>query len=311
MNQENISQNLFKKIQNFIFKNYIQLIISLVILLIIFIGFQIYNYVKIQDIKNSSISFFDIIQDKQNDLSSLENLINDDNIFSILSKLKLIQQNNENKNNNFFKKIQNFIFKNYLQLIISLVIFLIIFIGYQTFDYFKIRDIKNSSISFFDIIQENNDDISSLENLIEDDTFFSILSKLKLIQQNNENKNFSYSNELYKELIADSDLNSLYKSSIAANASYTMINATYEENTNNYLNDISGYINNISDDLDAYFSIKKELEYLLIVTEIDLNKSEYNNSKALDKYNEIFNSNLVSASIKERVKKIHEFQLYK
>ena len=98
MNQENKNQNLFKKIQNFIFKNYIQLIISLVILLIIFIGFQTYNYFKIQDIKKSSISFFDIIQDNQNDLSNLKNLIEDDNIFSILSKLKLIKQNNKNKN---------------------------------------------------------------------------------------------------------------------------------------------------------------------------------------------------------------------
>ena len=48
-----------------------------------------------------------------------------------------------------------------------------------------------------------------------------------------------------------------------------------------------------------------------MVTEIDLNKSEYSNSKALDKYNEIFNSSAVSTSIKERVKKIHEYQLYK
>ena len=41
-------------------------------------------------------------------------------------------------------------------------------------------------------------------------------------------------------------------------------------------------------------------------------QSEYkNNSRALDKYNEIFNSELISTSIKERVKKIHEFQLYK
>ena len=91
MSEENKNNSLLKKIQNFIFKNYIQLIISLVILLIIFIGFQIYNYFKIQDIKNSSISFFDIIKNDQNDLSSLENLIDDNNIFSILSKLKLIQ----------------------------------------------------------------------------------------------------------------------------------------------------------------------------------------------------------------------------
>jgi len=218
----------------------------------------------------------------------------------------------EKKNNSLFKKIQNFIYTNYIQIIISLVILLILFIGYQTYNYFKIQDIKNSSMSFFDIIKENQDDLSSLENLIDDDNIFSILSKLKLIQINNNNKNFSISNELYKELFSTSNLDDLYKSSIAANASYTLINASYEESTNNYLNDISIYINNISDDLEGYFSIKKELEYLLIVTEIDLNKSEYNNnSKALDKYNEIFNSSLVSASIKERVKKIHEFQLYK
>ena len=218
----------------------------------------------------------------------------------------------ENKNNSLFKKLQNFIFKNYIQLIISLVILLIIFIGFQTYNYFKIQDIKNSSISFFDIINENQDDLSGLENLIDDDNIFSFLSKLKLIQQNNENKNFSYSNELYKELLTSSNLDDLYKSAIAANASYTMINASYEDNTSNYLNDISIYINNIKDDIDNYYSLKKELEYLLIITEIDINKSEYqNNSKAIDKYNEIFNSNLVSASIKERVKKIHEFQLYK
>ena len=215
------------------------------------------------------------------------------------------------KNNNLFKKIQNFIFTNYRQIIISLVILLVLFISFQIYNYTKIQYIKKSSISFFDIIRESQNDFSNLETLINDENIFSILSKLKLIQKNNENKNFSYSNELYKELLHSSNLDDLYKSSIAASASYTMINATYVDNTKNYLIDISSYINNISDELDSFFSIKKELEYLLIITEIDLNKSEYSNSKALDKYNEIFNSSLVSASTKERVKKIHEFQLYK
>ena len=220
--------------------------------------------------------------------------------------------NQENKNQNLFKKFQNFIFKNYIQLIISLVILLIIFIGFQTYNYLKIQDIKNSSINFFDIIQDNQDDLSSLENLIDNDDIFSNLSKLKLIQKNIETNNFGYVNDLYKDLILSSDLNILYKSAIAAHASYTFINASYYKKSDIYLNDISNYISNISDEIDSYFSIKKELEYLLIVTEIDLNKSKYkSNSKALEKYNEIFNSSLVSASIKERVKKIHEFQLYK
>ena len=118
----------------------------------------------------------------------------------------------DNKNNSLFKKIQNFIFTNYIQIIISLVVLLIIFVGFQIYNYFKIQDIKNSSISFFDIIQEDQDDLSNLENLIGDDNIFSILSKLKLIQKNNNNKNFSYSNELYKELLASSNLDQLYKS---------------------------------------------------------------------------------------------------
>ncbi len=220
--------------------------------------------------------------------------------------------NQEKENNNFFKNIQNFFIKNFIVITIFLSIIFTLFIGFQLFSYFKIQQIKKSSIIFFDMIKKNQNDIADLENIIKDENFFSILSKLKLIQQNNNDKNFSYSNELYKELIFSSNLDDLYKNSIAVNASYTLIDASYEENTNKFLSDISIYINNIKDDIDSYYSLKKELEYLLIITEIDLNKSDYqNNSKALDKYNEIFNSSLVSASIKERVKKIHEFQLYK
>ena len=217
----------------------------------------------------------------------------------------------ESKNINLFKNIQKFVMKNIKLIIITLIIIFILFIGFQIFNYFKIQQIKKSSIIFFNSIQENQSDFSQIENLLKSEGFFSILSKLKLIQKNNDDKNFSYSNELYKEIILSSKLDNLYKTSIAVNASYTLINASYEENTNNYLSDIAIYINNINDELDEYFSLKKELEFLLIITEIDLNKLEYkNNSKALDKYNEIFSSSLVSASVKERVKKIHEFQLY-
>ena len=133
-----------------------------------------------------------------------------------------------------------------------------------------------------------------------------------MIQKNIKVNNFGYVKDLYKEILSSSDLDQLYKSAIATNASYSFIEASYYKKSDIYLNDISNYIDIISDELESYFSIKKELEYLLIITEIDLNKSKYkNNSNALDKYNEIYNSSLVSTSVKERVKKIHEFQLYK
>ena len=216
------------------------------------------------------------------------------------------------KKNNFFKNFRNFFLKYYRIIILILIIAFISFFSFQIYNYLNDQELKKSSISFFDTIRDNQNDLSNLENLIEDDNIFSILSKLKLIQKNIDNNNFGYVNDLYKEIIFSSDLDQLYKSAIAVNASYTFIDASYYKKSDIYLNDISIYIDNISDDLENYFSIKKELEYLLIVTEIDLNKSLYkNNSNALDKYNEIFNSSLVSASIKERVKKIHEFQLYK
>ena len=220
--------------------------------------------------------------------------------------------NKEIKNNNLFKKIQNFIFINYRKILILTLIFVILLIGFQAYNYFKIQDIKKSSISFFDIIQDNQNDFSNLESLINDDNIFAVLSKLKLIQENINSNNFSYVNDLYKEIIFSSDLDQLYISAISANASYTFIEASYYKKSDMYLDDIAIYINNINDEIESYFSIKKELEYLLIIAEIDLNKSEYkNNSSAMDKYNEIFNSSLVSTSVKERVKKIHEFQLYK
>tara|TARA_B100000900_G_C20356483_1_gene624506 strand:- start:289 stop:543 length:255 start_codon:yes stop_codon:yes gene_type:complete len=84
MKQDNKNDNLFKKIKNFIYINYRQIIILLIVLLTLFIGFQIYNYFKIQDIKNSSVNFFDIVNENQNDLSNLDKLIDDNNIFSIL-----------------------------------------------------------------------------------------------------------------------------------------------------------------------------------------------------------------------------------
>ena len=91
-----------------------------------------------------------------------------------------------------------------------------------------------------------------------------------------------------------------------------MIDASYNQNSLSYLDDIAFYINNISNDLESYFSIKKELEYLLLVTEVDINKSDYkNNSEVLEIYNDIYDSSLISSSVKERVKKIHDFQLYK
>ena len=220
--------------------------------------------------------------------------------------------NEINKSNNFFKNVQIFLSNN-LRKIIIFVFILIISLGFfQIYIYFSAKQLKSASIDFFNSIQSGDLIIDNLEELSKSDNFFSTLSTLKIIQKNNEENNFGASNELYKKIIFSNQLSNLYKSSIAIHASYSLINASYIENTNNYLEDISSYINEINKNLESYFSIKKELEYLLAITDIDLKKSEYkNNSKVIEIYNSIINSDLISSSIKERVKKIHEFQIYK
>ena len=206
------------------------------------------------------------------------------------------------------KNIQTFISNNlrYLLLIISLI--LIFFISFQTYSYLQTRQLKNTSIQFFDTIENDDLILENINDLKNDDNFYSILSKLTLIQKYNQDKNYKSSNELYKNIISSNELDEIYISSLCAQASYTLINASYFENTDNYFNDISFYISKISDDLQNYFSIKKELEYLLMVTQLDINNLDYkNNKKVIDFFNTINNSNIISSSVKDRVKKIHDF----
>ncbi len=220
--------------------------------------------------------------------------------------------NEVKKNQDIFKSIRMMILENLKLILISIGIILLTFIAFQIYIFITINELKKTSIQFFNVIENNEDIIDNLNKLNNNDNIFSTLSDLKIIQKNNNQNNYEVSNRLYEKLILSKNLNDLYKSSIAAHASYTLINASYNQNTMNYIDSISFYISNINDQLENYLSIKKELEYLLIITKLDLNKKNYkDNQEVRDLYNEITNSSLVSPSVKDRVKKIHEFQLYK
>ena len=209
--------------------------------------------------------------------------------------------------NNIFKNIKNFTVNNLKSIVMLISLLVFIMISFQIYNYFLFQQLKKTSVEFFNSIEVDREFLD--EN---DDSFYNILSKLKLIQKNNKNNNFEISNKLYKEIINSKDLGNIYISSISAHASYTLINASYSENTSSFLDSISYYIENIDDNLENYYSIKNELKYLLVVTELDLSGIDYkNNTKVNDLYNEIYNSDLISSSIKERVKKIHEFHLFK
>ena len=75
---------------------------------------------------------------------------------------------------------------------------------------------------------------------------------------------------------------------------------------------INNFINYINDNLVSYKGIKLELKYLLATAEEDQNNfSPQSDSNTKDLYKLIMESKDISSSIKERVNKIHEFQIYK
>ena len=219
--------------------------------------------------------------------------------------------NENNKINNNFERIKFLLKGNLRNIIILIGVLFTTFILFQAYTYYSIQELKKTSINFFNSIDANEDIIENLKEIKKGNDIFATLSKLKIIEKNNQENNFNISNELYKEIILSKKIDNLYKSAIALHASHILLNASYVEKTNIYFTDISIFIDNIDSEIESYFSLKKELLYLLLVATSDINQLDYkNNSKALNMYNEIFNSTLISSSVKERVKKIHEFQIY-
>ncbi len=207
--------------------------------------------------------------------------------------------------------LRKFVLENLRYVLIVFGITLLIFISYQIYNYFLIQDLKKTSINFFNSFEADEDIIENLKTIKNSDNFFSILTTLKLIQNKNNKNKFDDSVDLYKELLNSNEINNLYKSSISSHAAYSLINASYIINDDRYFDEISFFIGNINDNYKNFFSIKKELQYLLIVTDIDINKLNYKNDKEVFKmYDDISQSNLILSEIKERVKKIHEFHLY-
>ena len=218
----------------------------------------------------------------------------------------------ENKEKvNFIKKFQNFFYSNTKNIFVSIAVFLTLFISIQIYSYYSIQNTKKISINFFNSLDLKDNIISNLDSIEVSENFFSTLSLLKSVQSYNDQRNFKLSNELYRKILSSNNLDKLYASTIAIHATMTFIDASYIENTTNYINDIKYYLESISDDIENFNTIKKELEYLFMVMRVDFNEISYtNNTNISNLYNEILDSDIISQSTKERVKKIHEFHLY-
>ena len=210
----------------------------------------------------------------------------------------------------FITQVTEIIKTNIKNIIIFLSLCFVLFLSYQIYSFYISNKIQQNSISFF--AAQNTDDANvitdTITKLSNDNTFYSVLAKLELIDLNLKKNNIQDSISMYMELINKNNLDSVYKSAIASKASYQLIDINLENLSSNYLNIINDFISNINDEVDSYKGIKLELKYLIKILEVEKNSIDYSSfNEVSDIYENIMSSDVVSSAIKERVNKIHEF----
>ena len=222
-----------------------------------------------------------------------------------------MNQNNQSKNN-FLKAASAFIKDNLKTLIISLAAVFLIFISYQGYLHYNINKLNKLSISYFKNKEFNDETItlSELNSISNQKGFYSTLSKLELINKYIEKNEFDKSIELYNEILSSKDLDSNYVSIVAIKGAYQFIDVVIKNNNNNYINDINNFILLIDENLDNYIGSKNELSYLVSILSLNDDSSYKNNSELLTLYENMMNNEKISSTIKERVKKIHEFYIF-
>jgi hypothetical protein len=210
----------------------------------------------------------------------------------------------------FITQVTEIIKTNIRNIIIFLSLCFVLFLSYQIYSFYISNKIQQNSISFF--AAQNTDDANvitdTITKLSNDNTFYSVLAKLELIDLNLKQNNIQDSISIYLEVINQSNLGSVYKSAIASKASYQLIDINLDDLSSDYINTIINFMSYIDDEADTYKGIKFELEYLIKILEVEKNSIDYSSSNEVnDIYENIMNSDVVSSAIKERVNKIHEF----
>ena len=222
--------------------------------------------------------------------------------------------NNKNQvKNTFFQSASELIKKNIKNLIIIFVIIFLLFLTFQGYSFYKINKINNLSVTYF--TNKNLDDsitkYSEMKIISNEIGFYSILSKLELIKSNIDNEEFDLSLKLYNEILDSNDLDNNYVSLVAINGAYNFIDIVIKTKNDKYISNINKFISLIDDNLDNYIGSKNELLYLVSILSLKDDSNYKNNSELLLLYDNLINNEKISFEIKERVKKIHEFYIFK
>ena len=119
----------------------------------------------------------------------------------------------------------------------------------------------------------------------------------------------------YITILNQSNLTNLYQSIISIQAAYNFLRLLSEESNMNKLSEFKTKINKllsfVDPSIDSFIGFNLEILYLLSILEQDFSNSLSLSNESQDLYQQIQEGDRISAFIKERVKKINDFQKYK
>jgi len=199
----------------------------------------------------------------------------------------------------FFSNIQNIIKKNIKIIIYTFFVIIFIVIIFQIYFYNKNKQVLKLSIIYNDTKNLNSkiDFIENMNLIAKDKGFYGLMASLELISIKLKNQNYKESYDDYINLLNKKNIDDLYKTLLAIHASYNLLNKI----DSNKLTNLLFYVD---ESFESFIGYRLEILYLLSLTQKNI-------KKANSLYDQIINSDNISSSIKERVKKINEFEKYK
>ena len=221
--------------------------------------------------------------------------------------------NNIDIKNNFINQL-----KEKYKIIIGIVLFIfLLVIIIQVYFFYNNKKILDTSIIYNETKSDfkNNEFISLLDEISKEKNFYGVLAKIDKINLKLNNNELDSAYQDYITLLNQSNLANLYKSTISIQASYSFLRLLSEESNMNKLSEFKTKINKllsfVDPSIDSFIGFNLEILYLLSILEQDFSNSLSLSNESQDLYQQIQEGDRISAFIKERVKKINDFQKYK
>ena len=220
--------------------------------------------------------------------------------------------NNIDIKNNFINQL-----KEKYKIIIGIVLFiLLLVIIIQVYFFYNNKKILDTSIIYNETKSDfkNNEFINLLDEISKEKNFYGVLAKIDKINLKLSNNELDSAYQDYITLLNQSNLANLYKSTISIQASYSFLRLLSEESNMNKLSEFKTKINKllsfVDPSIDSFIGFNLEILYLLSILEQDFSNSLSLSNESQDLYQQIQEGDRISAFIKERVKKIHEFYIF-